>query len=615
MVGYSEPESKTHPWQVVRSTVSSDPWARGVWVFLPAWFVLAVLYALDPSAARGPLAWAELSMLVWVLISLGRGTQSLAHDNERRFWGDLAVACGSLTFLQVQKVLPQEWRQALPEGTVPLLFGVFYLALVLAIERRVHRRTEWQITGYERLLSWPGVLIFVLGSVMYFLMLPNPLSMQSAAAMLLSLDLYLWCTLCYLVLSTRAQRWRVLYGLLAGAAGCLTVSDLLGWLRGTVWWHTAAPADQGLLRCLAAMLLILAVRTRHFRFPAREALDTLLPEGNPSGPAGRSLTMALFFPTVHFVGYGTGLFDAALRDRREALVLSCSLALALIGVAQQRLLRRRIHRRKAEMQQYEEDLRNSEQDLRFMVEKSHAAEQLDLSDQKFFEAFRTSPDVMAISSQAEGRLIEVNRSFADVLGRDHDELIGQTTQDIGLWTDPEKRRAMLRQLGADGRVRDFELRLETASGGPRTLLLSVEPLKIDGEECLLSVAHDFTEHRAVDTALARQRLALDAADVAVLVLDPEGRLSYWNRRVEELCGWSADDLAARPVDEILRMEHGSLPSVAELDREKGWRGPAELLTRRRGSLSMHTWWTAVAEGADGPPRSKLVLGAAVDPDA
>ncbi|MFQ3680061.1 MAG: ATP-binding protein, partial [Pseudanabaenaceae cyanobacterium] len=111
---------------------------------------------------------------------------------------------------------------------------------------------------------------------------------------------------------------------------------------------------------------------------------------------------------------------------------------------------------------------------------------------------------------AEGRILEANDSFSRLTGYRHDELLGRTTKELGLWHDPGDRQAMVTQLQVCGYLRNTEFAFRTRDGRLAIGLFSAEVLAWDGEPALIATVHDITEYKRVQNqlkaALERDRL-------------------------------------------------------------------------------------------------------------
>ncbi|MCK4274048.1 MAG: PAS domain S-box protein [Dehalococcoidales bacterium] len=138
-----------------------------------------------------------------------------------------------------------------------------------------------------------------------------------------------------------------------------------------------------------------------------------------------------------------------------------------------------------------------------ITERKQAAEALRESEEKFYKAFHSSPEVITISRLSDGTFLEVNDSFLRTNGYTREETIGHTSLELGIWVKPGDREKMLKLLKEKGRVSNKEYRLRTKSGEIRTMLFSAEQITLGHEVCLLAVIIDITELRKIE-AQARE---------------------------------------------------------------------------------------------------------------
>jgi PAS domain S-box-containing protein len=96
------------------------------------------------------------------------------------------------------------------------------------------------------------------------------------------------------------------------------------------------------------------------------------------------------------------------------------------------------------------------------------------------------------------------------------------------------------------------------------------------------VAHDVTEQKQAEERIRFQAHLLDAVGQAVIAIDMQGKVTYWNRRAEELYGWSAQEVMGRLVREVLvseDQEERAAEIGSELRAGRSWTG--EFVVRRR----------------------------------
>jgi PAS domain S-box-containing protein len=129
------------------------------------------------------------------------------------------------------------------------------------------------------------------------------------------------------------------------------------------------------------------------------------------------------------------------------------------------------------------------------------------SEALFSAVFRASPNMITVTTMAEGRYVDVNESFLRIWGRQRSEVIGRTSQEIGFWNDESLRSRMLADLRRDGFIRGLEARIRTSSGALRDFIYSIDLIPHQDEALLLGIGHDVTELRAAEAQLRHaQRL-------------------------------------------------------------------------------------------------------------
>ncbi len=128
-----------------------------------------------------------------------------------------------------------------------------------------------------------------------------------------------------------------------------------------------------------------------------------------------------------------------------------------------------------------------------ITERKRALDELRRSEERFSKAFRSNPQPMTLTTVADGRYVDFNESFLAMCGYTHEEVIGRTSVELGIWDDSGSRANLIKELKEHGSVLNMEMICRTKDGGRRDLLISAETLEIGGEQCLLLAASDITE--------------------------------------------------------------------------------------------------------------------------
>jgi len=147
----------------------------------------------------------------------------------------------------------------------------------------------------------------------------------------------------------------------------------------------------------------------------------------------------------------------------------------------------------------------------------------------------------------EGRINEWNKRSEELLEYTTDEVMECYALDF---ISPEWRESVKRVL--DDALQgistvNFEHSLATKSGGNIDLLLNTTPRRDANGEItgMVGVGQDVSDRNKAEMEKARMasdtRIILDAASVPIWAIDKEGRVNAWNKRSEELVGYTSDE--------------------------------------------------------------------------
>jgi len=134
-----------------------------------------------------------------------------------------------------------------------------------------------------------------------------------------------------------------------------------------------------------------------------------------------------------------------------------------------------------------------------------ALEAMRRSEARFASIFRASPAAISLSTIPDGRLIEVNDRYCELLGYRREELIGQSVLDLHLWENAADRRPIIERVLSEGSAFGVEARFRRKCGELRDVVLSFEKTDLPGEPEPVVIVQfaDVTEKKRLEAQFLR----------------------------------------------------------------------------------------------------------------
>jgi diguanylate cyclase (GGDEF)-like protein/PAS domain S-box-containing protein len=165
------------------------------------------------------------------------------------------------------------------------------------------------------------------------------------------------------------------------------------------------------------------------------------------------------------------------------------------------------------------------------------ADRLSLSEAHYRTVFQTSFDCIGISRLSDGKYIDVNKAYLDLMGYERDEVVGLTSVELGMWADPNDRQRWAEVLRENASFRDAKTQFRKRNGEIFWVQLSASVIEIHGESCLVGVLRDISDAKAAEdeirdlafydplTRLPNRRLLLDRLHQTLLVSTRSNRMN------------------------------------------------------------------------------------------
>ncbi|MGD0717890.1 MAG: PAS domain S-box protein, partial [Halobacteriota archaeon] len=165
-----------------------------------------------------------------------------------------------------------------------------------------------------------------------------------------------------------------------------------------------------------------------------------------------------------------------------------------------------------------------------------------------------------VTLDPEGTIMYWNRGAERLYGWTKHEAEGQNANALLRTRFPESREALWPKLMENG-LWEGELIHVTRDAVPVTVTSSWTLMTDEkgNPSAILEISSDITERKKAESALHRVQEELrqhatmfDAAHDAIVTLDPEGTITYWNRGAERLYGWTKHEAEGQNANALLR---------------------------------------------------------------
>ncbi|WP_460149739.1 PAS domain S-box protein, partial [Pseudomonas sp. H3_D12] len=178
--------------------------------------------------------------------------------------------------------------------------------------------------------------------------------------------------------------------------------------------------------------------------------------------------------------------------------------------------------------------------IREITHQREREQALRSSEKRFATLFHLTPNMVLLTRQEDGLIIEANQYFESLFGWPLHDIIGRTTLELGLWVHPEQRAKLVEVVKAKGEMTSMEVELQASNGQIHSGLLSAQRVELEGQPYLLSTFLDTTERKLAEQALKdsqeRLDLALDSAQLGTWDWHIPSGMLYGSARAAQLHG-------------------------------------------------------------------------------
>jgi len=194
---------------------------------------------------------------------------------------------------------------------------------------------------------------------------------------------------------------------------------------------------------------------------------------------------------------------------------------------------------------------------RDITKRKSAEVKLRDSEAKYRQLHESSRDGCA-ATDLKGRILESNTAFREMLGYTEEELGRLTYEDITPHKWQASEAEILRdQVFARGYSDLYEKEYIRRNGTVFPIELRVY-LKKDSEDRpagMWAIVRDITERRRAEEELRqsnrRFKAMADSAQDAIMMMDPQGRITFYNKTAQAMFGWSATEALGKDLHTLI----------------------------------------------------------------
>jgi len=180
------------------------------------------------------------------------------------------------------------------------------------------------------------------------------------------------------------------------------------------------------------------------------------------------------------------------------------------------------------------------------------------AEERFVKAFDSNPIAMIISRLKDGRVIDVNDRWQQMIGQTRDEMIGQTVPELNIYASESDRQRLAERASSGNGLMDSEMHLRTKSGRQLQTILSAKVEEIGGEPCLILNIRDVTDRKQAEEALRkseeRYREVVESQTDLVCRFLPDTTLTFVNEAYCRFFGRKREDLIGCKFLELIPKE-------------------------------------------------------------
>jgi PAS domain S-box-containing protein len=230
------------------------------------------------------------------------------------------------------------------------------------------------------------------------------------------------------------------------------------------------------------------------------------------------------------------------------------------------------------------------------------------SEERYRSLVKQSSDGVYIFDPKTAKILEANEQFKKMLGYTEEEIAVLSLYDIVI-LEKKVIEASIKKVLRDG-IYIYGLRhYRCKNGSAIDVEISATLIHYGEVQVVMVNLRNITERRRAEkkletqaTQLQEQEELLDIADDAIIVLDMEDRIIFWNHGAVERYGWAKDEVRGRVGHELLHTVFPQpLSEIKSKLRSGGrWEGELDQIKRSGEKIVVESRWALRCDNQDNP---------------
>lgn len=169
--------------------------------------------------------------------------------------------------------------------------------------------------------------------------------------------------------------------------------------------------------------------------------------------------------------------------------------------------------------------------------------------ERFEKILDVTPSSVVITRLRDGIVLDANAGFLALTGLAREDILGRDLAKSGIWASPRDYIRYVAEVRESASIRGFRAELRRRDGSAVYVLINGEPIRLQGDPCLLTLMTDVTAETRYLRQIERQHelfdAVYDAVPDAVVISDAQRRVLLVNRAVNETFGYDPAELMGR----------------------------------------------------------------------